>query len=347
MTKQSDVINDPNYIAVLDHGFVGLVDHMGSDGDIVSAARVSYGDGTKTVNEDRGLIRYLVSHRHTSPIEMAEVKLHLKMPIFVMRQWVRHRTASLNEYSGRYSIMSNEFYTPDVAALAPQSKDNKQGRDGSFTDVEAEGIQWMMDANYTHAYETYMALLTPGSEYPDEHTRRQVIYDAYSPGPARDEYDVEGFFDESYPGLSRELARINLPVANYTELYWKQNLHNLLHLIKLRRDAHAQREIRDYAEAVFTLIKPLFPLTVEAWEDYVWEGRHLSRMEAEILHELLQESAEPVYATPFEGFLRRVFTKPQTPLDRMITRAGGEKEFAKARGLSLRELRAFRKNWNI
>ena len=330
MTKQTDILNDSNYIPVLDHGFVGLVDHMGSDGAIVSAARVSYGDGTKTVNEDRGLIRYLVSHRHTSPIEMAEVKLHLKMPIFVMRQWVRHRTASLNEYSGRYSIMSDEFYRPGAEALAPQSKDNKQGRAGSFSEKEIEGVEWLMNAAFEHSYDTYKALLTPASEYETYEDQRQVMYDPYS--------DEDGFFDDEYPGLSREIARTVLPVGNYTELYWKQNLHNLLHLIKLRRDSHAQREIREYAEAVFQLVRPLFPLTVEAWEDYVWEGRHLSRMEAALIQELLDEPAP----TLLQQFIGR-----RSPIDRMIKEAGGEKEFAKARGMSIRELRAFRKTWKI
>jgi thymidylate synthase (FAD) len=320
MTKQSDIVNDSKYVAVLDHGFVGLVDHMGSDADIVSAARVSYGDGTKSVNEDRGLIRYLVSHRHTSPIEMAEVKLHLKMPIFVMRQWVRHRTASLNEYSGRYSVMSDEFYRPAGDALKPQSKVNKQGRDGEFSELEREGIEWMMDAAYNHAYEAYTGLITAGSDLTEDQ-RRDSLYDLYNPDPEW------GFFDETYQGVSREIGRLVMPVANYTELYWKQDLHNLLHLIKLRRDSHAQAEIQAYANAVYDLIKPLFPLTIEAWEDYVWDGVHLSRMDAELLQTLLGSNSGN--------------------LDGLIEMAGGEKEFAKARGYSLRELLAFRAKWKV
>jgi thymidylate synthase (FAD) len=321
MTKQTQVLDNPKYIPVLDHGFVGLVDSMGSDADIVSAARVSYGDGTKSVNEDRGLIRYLVSHRHTSPIEMAEVKLHLKMPIFIMRQWVRHRTASLNEYSGRYSIMSDEFYRPTGPALQPQSATNKQGREGEFTAREREGVEWLMNAAFENSYDVYEALVKSGGEYPDDAARRDAIYDPYSP--------QEGYamFDEGYPGLTRELARTVLPVGNYTELYWKQDLHNLLHLIKLRRDSHAQSEIRAYAEAVYTLIKPLFPLTIEAWEDYVWNGVHLSRMDAELMQALLASNSNGLAA--------------------MVEEAGGEKAFAVLRGYSLRELRAFRAKWSV
>lgn len=320
MTKQSDIINDPTAIAVLDHGFVRLVDHMGSDADIVSAARVSYGTGTKSVNEDRGLIRYLVRHRHTSPIEMAEVKLHIKCPIFVMRQWVRHRTASLNEYSGRYSIMSDEMYLPTGDVLQPQSKDNKQGRSGEFDDKTKEGIEWILNASYENSYGVYEALVKAREEHADP---RDVVYDPY------DDQEDYRLLPDDYPGLTRELSRIVLPLANYTELYWKQNLHNLLHLIKLRRDGHAQKEIRDYAEAVYTLIKPLFPLTIEAWEDYVWNGRHLSRMEIELLNAVIwSQDAGSV-------------------LDRKIEQWGGVKATAEKFGLSQRELGEFRKTWEL
>lgn len=330
MTKQTDILADSNYRPVLDHGFVGLVDHMGSDGAIVQAARVSYGDGTKTVNEDRGLIRYLIRHRHTSPIEMCEVKIHIKMPIFVARQWIRHRTASLNEYSGRYSIMSDEFYVPDPAHIQPQSSTNKQGRDGQFNDREKEGIAWLMGATFDQSYQVYKALLTPATEYADETARRDVIFDPYAPLGAEDPA-AEGWFDENYPGLSREIARTVLPVGNYTEMYWKQNLHNMLHLLKLRRDSHAQYEIRAYAEAVYELIKPLFPLTIEAWEDYVWNGHHLSRMDFDLLTKLLGASrGEPLFA-----------------LEKMIENAGSEKAMAESVGMSLRELRDFRTKWNV
>lgn len=318
MTKQSDILNDSKYIPVLDHGFVGLVDSMGSDGAIVSAARVSYGDGTKSVNEDRGLIRYLVRHRHTSPIEMAEVKLHLKMPIFIMRQWVRHRTASLNEYSGRYSLMSDEMYLPTFADLQPQSRDNKQGRAGAFDDKTKEGVSWLLEAAYDTSFNTYEALVKSKSEHIDP---SDVIWGAYD--------EADQLLPDDYPGLARELARIPLPLATYTELYWKQNLHNLLHLIKLRRDGHAQKEIRDYAEAVYSLIKPLFPLTIEAWEDYVWYGRNLSRMEIDVLAKLIETAGLG------------------THLETIVGSAGGEKAFSDQFGLSLRELREFRSTWGL
>lgn len=334
MTKQSEILNDPNYIPVHDYGFVGLVDTMGDDAAVVNAARVSYGDGTKSVREDRGLIRYLMRHRHTSPFEMCEVKIHLKCPIFVMRQWVRHRTASLNEYSGRYSVMSDEMYMPESGYLQPQSQDNKQGRDGLFSEREKEGIHWLMNAAFEHSYDVYEALYKNAEAWGD--TRREVIYDAYAPqADVRDEPNpalVDGFFDESYPGLARELARIVLPVANYTELYWKQNLHNMMHLLKLRRDAHAQQEIRDYAEAVYTLIQPKFPLVLEAWEDYIWSGRHLSRMDVELLNDLLKNP---------HGLAAN------TKLEAMIMAAGDEKAFCEARGYSIREFRDFKTTWGL
>lgn len=327
MTKQSEILNDPKYIPVLDHGFVGLIATMGNDSDIVSAARVSYGDGTKSVNEDRGLIRYLIRHKHTSPIEMAEVKLHIRCPIFVMRQWVRHRTASLNEYSGRYSIMTDEVYRPTGDALQPQSKTNKQGRAGEFSDKEREGVEWLMNAAFEHSQDIYNVLVKNAEEYGDLEKRKfDTPYDVYDP--------ESGWFDESYEGLTRELARTVLPVAGYTELYWKQDLHNLLHLIKLRRDVHAQREIRAYAEAVYQLIKPLFPLTIEAWEDYVWEARTLSRMDIAMLFDLL------------DGLPRNSEGKCER-LEVMVAAAGGEKGYAEKLGMSLREFREMRTNWYL
>jgi thymidylate synthase (FAD) len=240
------------------------------------------------------------------------------MPIFIMRQWVRHRTASLNEYSGRYSIMSDEFYRPTGEALAPQSAVNNQGRGGEFTEKQRTGVEVMMEHAFNSAYAAYDALVTPGAEMADrgdEHSHLNF-------------YEEGAFFDETYPGLARELARTVMPVANYTELYWKQDLHNLLHLIKLRRDSHAQKEIQAYAEAVYTLVRPLFPLTVEAWEDYVWNGVHLSRMDAEMLLILLHPTDE-------------------STLDDAIARAGGEKAFAEIRGYSVRELRTFREKWKV
>jgi thymidylate synthase (FAD) len=269
MTLQSDVQGNDRYLPVLDHGFVGLVDHMGDDAAIVSAARVSYGNGTKSVREDRGLIRYLVRHKHTSPLEMCEVKLHLKLPIFVMRQLVRHRTSSLNEYSGRYSVLTDEMYVPNVANILPQSKMNKQGRDGTLSESDAKNAQLIIQNATSHSHEVYKALLNEA--------------DGNSMGFSAD-------FPEE--GVARELARIVMPVAGYTELYWKQNLHNLFHMLKLREDSHAQWEIQEFARAIYALIKPLFPAACEAYEDYIRDSKSLSGMEVELMQALIHRSNE-------------------------------------------------------
>lgn len=316
MTKQSEILADTKYVAVLDHGFVGLVDTMGTDASIVQAARVSYGDGTKTVLEDRGLIRYLMRHKHTSPFEMCQIKIHIKMPIFVMRQWVRHRTASLNEYSGRYSVMTDEFYLPEPPMIQAQSKDNKQGRAGAVNDANATGVRWMMDAAYKHSYDIYGALLGEGRENPD------LIYDPYDPDDA--------LFDAEFDGIAREMARSVLPVGNYTELYWTQNLHNMMHLLKLRMDPHAQYEIRAFAEAVYNLIKPIYPEALQAFDDYVREATSNSRMETTLLKTLLASD-----------------TSPRVTYALMVTVLGSEKAFAESYGLSLRELRDFTKQWGL
>ena len=269
---------DPRFRAVLDHGFVYLVDHMGDDAAITQAARISYGTGTKSVREDRGLIRYLFRHHHTSPIEQCEVKFHIRLPIFVMRQLVRHRTSNLNEYSGRYSEISEDFYVPEAAFIQPQSGDNKQGRDGIVSEASAAGVQWMMTAIGEHAYDAYRVVLGDrmgrDEKYPDD-----LLYDPYS--------ETDPLLDEDFPGISRELARTVLPVSYYTEVYWKQDLHNLFHLLKLRMDNHAQHEIRVFAEAMYDLIKPLFSLACEAFEDYQRDAVTLSRMEAALVRDLL------------------------------------------------------------
>lgn len=240
------------------HGFVVLVDHMGSDADISEAARISYGQGTKTINDDRNLIRYLMRHQHTTPFEMCEVKFMIKMPIFIMRQLVRHRTASINEYSGRYSEMSDEFYVPDAEYLAPQSQTNRQGRDGEM-EIGTK-VRVLARMEYIN----------------------KVSYDAYQ-GQLSDE-------------LSRELARITLPLNNYTIIYWKANLKNFLHMIHLRADSHAQQEIQDFANAMYELAKPLFPIACEAWEDYQQDGMYLSRQEAEMLRSLVNKDKWIDYA---------------------------------------------------
>lgn len=261
MTKQETILNDPKYIKIHNHGFVGLIDTMGSDEAICQAARVSYGQGTKSVTDDRNLIRYLVRHKHTSPLEMAEVKFHIKLPIFVMRQLVRHRTANLNEYSGRYSEMSDEFYIPDADYLQPQSTTNKQGRSGELTEDQKFTAQHVITASQWDAYDAYLDLLGDGA--------------------------CDGLDGEEYPGLARELSRIVLPVSNYTECYWKMDLHNFFHYLRLRMDSHAQREIRDFADAMYKLVSPAFPLCCGAFEDYILNAKTFSRMDLVAMRDML------------------------------------------------------------
>ena len=255
MTLRTDIdfATDSKYVPVLDHGFVGLVDHMGSDDAIVQSARVSYGKGTKSVNTDRGLIRYLMRHEHTTPFEMCEVKFHIKLPIFVMRQLVRHRTASMNEYSARYSVITDEFYIPPKEQLKEQSKNNKQGRDSELDDEEKEYVHESMRNLWDYNYNIY-------------------------------EYYINNY------NLSRESARAVLPVGGYTECYWKANLKNFLHMARLRMDPHAQWEIREYASAMYNLAKPLFPAACEAFEDYQVESVKVSGPEVPLLRRLISRN---------------------------------------------------------
>ena len=225
-------------VPVLDHGFVRVVDYMGDDAAVVQAARVSYGAGTKTARDDRGLIRYLMRHRHSTPFEMCSIKLHVKLPIFVARQWIRHRTASVNEYSARYSILDREFYVPPPEALAAQSTANRQGRGEVLEGAEAEAVLRLLREDAARAFDDYEWMLNEGGGDPE---RR---------------------------GLARELARTVLPASAYTQWYWKIDLHNLLHFLALRADPHAQREIRVYAEAIGELARAWVPASWEAFEDY-------------------------------------------------------------------------------
>jgi thymidylate synthase (FAD) len=252
-------------IPVLEPGFIALVDVMPrlapegqtADAAIVQAARVSYGHGTKQVNEDRGLIRYLLRHRHTTPFEMVEFKFHVCMPIFIARQWIRHRTANVNEYSARYSILPDRFYVPTVDAVRKQSAANRQGGEETFGGAGDE----------LKTAEEFVAYLK----------------------------DVESFYARyltlTEKGVSRELARIGLPVNMYTEWYWKCDLHNTLRFLSLRMDSHAQAEIRAYAEAMYRLIQPIVPLTAEAWMDYEFGSEHLSRLELDAMRDLAKGGA--------------------------------------------------------
>ncbi len=229
-------------------GFVKLLDVMGSDEEVENAARISYGKGTRKVSQTRNLIRYLIRHKHTSPLEMCEVKFHIKLPIFIMRQLVRHRMANLNEYSGRYSIMSDEFYLPEADYLQKQSTTNNQGRE------EVIPNKGLLQFEFNRIYDG-----------------AQIAY--------------ENLLNHE---LTKELARAVLPVANYTECIWKIDLHNFFHFVKLRADKHAQREIQDYANAMYELVKPKFPLCCEAFEDYSRDAVTFSKQEMDVIRELLE-----------------------------------------------------------
>ena len=239
-------------IPCLDHGFVALVDCMprlvpeGKTADfaIVQSARVSYGQGTKHVNEDRGLVRYLMRHRHSTPFEMVEFKFHIAMPMFVARQWIRHRTANVNEYSARYSIVPDRFYRPDIDAVRKQSKSNRQGGDEPIDVGTAEEFMQLLE-KAEHLYQDYIGL--------------------------------------TEKGVARELARAALPVSVYTEWYWKCDLHNIFHFLSLRLDPHAQLEIQVFAQAMYDLLKPIVPVSAEAFEDYRLESMHLTRLEIEAM----------------------------------------------------------------
>ncbi|NJO38401.1 MAG: FAD-dependent thymidylate synthase [Rhizobiales bacterium] len=243
-----EILYEP--LPVLDQGFIRVIDYMGDDAAIVQAARVSYGRGTKQVSNDRGLINYLMRHRHTSPFEMCEIKLHIKLPIFIARQWIRHRTASVNEYSARYSVLEEAFYTPAPEHLAAQSETNRQGRAEVLEGPESREVLERMRAHSSAAYQLYLDLL-------NQDRAGEVS-------------------DPSRRGLARELARMTLPLNTYTEWYWKIDLHNLLHFAALRADAHAQYEIRAYALVLLEVLKRWVPLAFDAFLDYRRDGAELS-----------------------------------------------------------------------
>jgi thymidylate synthase (FAD) len=248
-------------IPVLDHGFVRVVDYMGDDAAIVQAARVSYGKGTRKITNDRGLIRYLMRHRHTTPFEMCEIKFHVKLPVFVARQWIRHRTANVNEYSARYSILDREFYIPQPEQLAAQSAANRQGRGEVLEGEEAERVLQLLRDDAAQCYAHYEEMLNESAA-----------------GEPR---------DPDRQGLARELARMNLPLNIYTQWYWKIDLHNLLHFLSLRADSHAQYEIRVYAEAMLEVARRWVPIACEAFEDYAVGGARLSRAGLDIVRRML------------------------------------------------------------
>ena len=247
---------------VLDHGFVRVIDYMGDDSAIVQSARVSYGKGTKQISNDKGLIKYLMRHRHSTPFEMCEIKFHIKLPIFIARQWIRHRTANVNEYSARYSILDKEFYIPSMENVAAQSTINNQGRGEVLSSDEAAEVISILKKDAEQTYANYETLL---NENPNGDS-----------------------IDTSKPGVARELARMNLTLNTYTQWYWKIDLNNLLHFLALRADAHAQYEIRVYADIMMDIVKKWVPIAADAFEDYRIGGTEVSAKEINLLKKLLK-----------------------------------------------------------
>ena len=254
-----EILYEP--LPVLDHGFIRVIDYMGDDAAIVQAARVSYGRGTRRTSEDQGLINYLMRHRHTTPFEMCEIKYHVKLPIFVARQWIRHRTANVNEYSARYSILDNEFYIPAPEHLAAQAATNRQGRERVLEGAAARRVLELLRRDAERAYAGYAELLNEDA----------------SGAPV----------DPDRPGLARELARINLSLGFYTQWYWKTDLHNLMHFLSLRGDPHAQYEIRAYAEAMLGTLARWVPMTYAAFLEYRMNAALISASGLAVIRRLL------------------------------------------------------------
>lgn len=273
IVPEAEEILDKEF-AVLDKGFVRLVDYYGSDQRIVQSARVSYGEGTKTVSQDAALIDYLLRHQHTSPFEQVVFTFHVKMPIFVARQWVRHRMGRMNEVSGRYSIMKDEFYVPEDSCIALQSKDNKQGRNSEPLPADqAEKYRSQFAKGQEDAYQTY-------SEMVDE-------------------------------GLAREIARINLPLSLYTEFYWQMDLHNLFHFLKLRLDSHAQFEIREYAKVMLEMVRKVCPLATSSFENDIRDSVSFTGEEMQALRDVLDGKPNPLTEKKLQRFNEKIATGVQ------------------------------------
>lgn len=310
----------PKYTQVLDHGYIGLKDFMGDDDAVVEAARTSYGKGTTRKSTDAGLIRYLMRHRHTTPFEMLEFKFHVKAPLFVFRQWHRHRTANINEYSARYSELDGDMYVPAPEHIAPQSKDNKQGRGGVMSDRNKEAVRVAIEQANRDAYQNYQYLLGKTRSPSDSlnHCRlqcenaaleamreRRAMDPEWKPTPDEmdaiiDEYFTASdlmFTDSEFvedQGLARELARMVMPVNVYSQMYWKCDLHNIFRFIGLRSDPHAQYEIRAYSDAMLELIRPLAPLCTAAFLDYEANGARFSANEIDVIRALVNDANSSV-----------------------------------------------------
>mgnify|MGYP001306257966 CR=1 FL=1 len=284
VSELEDILYKP--LNVLDHGFVRVIDYMGDDSAIVQSARVSYGKGTKKISNDKGLIKYLMRHRHSTPFEMCEIKFHVKLPIFIARQWIRHRTANVNEYSARYSILDKEFYIPSIENLASQSTLNNQGRGEVLTDEEASNVISILKNDAEQTYSNYETLLNENSE--------GVV------------------LDDNKSGIARELARMNLTLNTYTQWYWKIDLNNLLHFLTLRADDHAQYEIRAYANVMLDLVKKWVPITYSAFEDYRIGGTELSAKEVSLLKKIIKGEQ---FSFEEEGITKREWAELQKKFD--------------------------------
>ena len=256
-----EILYEP--IKVLDHGFIRVIDYMGDDSAIVQAARVSYGKGTKMLSQDKGLINYLMRHYHTTPFEMCEIKLHVKLPIFIARQWIRHRTANVNEYSARYSILDKEFYLPDPQNIEIQSQSNKQGREGTLDPSQAQRVLDIIKDDSLRCYDNYMELMNLNEKTGEIN-------------------------DPNKGGIARELARMNLTLNYYTQWYWKIDLNNLLHFLRLRADSHAQYEIREYSNVILDIVSKWVPLTYEAFINYRKDSINLSKTAVETIKRMLK-----------------------------------------------------------
>ncbi len=273
-------------IPILDHGFIRVIDYMGDDTSIVQAARVSYGKGTKKVSTDSGLIKYLMRHWHSTPFEMCEIKYHVKLPIFIARQWIRHRTANVNEYSARYSILDKEFYLPTIENLAAQSQSNRQGRGDVLTGDQAKKVLSLLKKDAEQTYDNYETMLN-------------------------ERYDGS-VIDEKQVGLARELARMNLTLNTYTQWYWKTDLLNLMNFLRLRADHHAQYEIRAYADAMLDTVKRWVPITYDAFLDYRVGGTEVSSKGKKIIQKLI--SGEKVDAEK-SGLSKREWNELMSALE--------------------------------
>lgn len=293
-----------NPVKCLDYGSITALDYMGNEDAIDHAARTSYGRGTRKVSDVIGLIRYLLRNHHTTPFEMCEIKYHVKLPIFVARQWIRHRTANVNEYSARYSILDKEFYVPAVEDIQPQANTNRQGREGFIDPIQAAQVQELLRQEALSGYRTYQMLLDePVSFPPDIDPANKAM--------------IETYFDKDFPGIARELARMSLSLNYYTQWIWKTDVHNLLHFLGLRTDPHAQKEIRVYADIMADQLMHWMPNVWQAWQDYQMQALNIS---GPVLQKLIHHlDVDTLVSEPIEDNVRISPREWRELIDRLRT----------------------------